>query len=104
MKYNGPTSILFFNIVYSVNISILFFNTMFHVYSGCGILGFDNVTHYRYIKVDEQHASSKSMLHTMFHILGRYHEHQRADREKYIKIIREYVIEGKNASNLTYFL
>ena len=36
------------------------------------------------------------MLHSLFHILGRYHEHQRADREAFIRIHREEVIGGIN--------
>ena len=38
--------------------------------------------------------SSKALLHTVFHILGRYHEHERADRREYIDIIAENIIEG----------
>ena len=34
------------------------------------------------------------MLHLLFHILGRYHEHQRADREAFIRIHGEELIEG----------
>ena len=34
-------------------------------------------------------------MHMLFHILGRYHEHERADREKYIDIIDENIMEGK---------
>ena len=44
--------------------------------------------------VDRLCSESKELLHTLFHILGRYHEHQRTDREKYIDIIQENIIEG----------
>ena len=63
--------------------------------SGCSIVGFNNTRNYHYIHVDEEHVSLKLMLHIMFHILGRYHEHQRADRREYITIIKDNVIEGK---------
>ena len=36
------------------------------------------------------------MLHSLFHVLGRYHEHQRGDREEYIRIIKEHIIEGND--------
>ena len=46
-------------------------------------------------------SGSKALLHTLFHVLGRYHEHERADREKYIEIIDENIIEGKYANTCT---
>ena len=58
------------------------------------MVGFDKSTHYHYVKVDTEHLSSKALLHTLFHILGRYHEHERPDREKYIDIIEKNIIEG----------
>ena len=44
--------------------------------------------------LDEVHMSFKSVIHMLFHILGRYHEHQRADKDCYISVIKENVIEG----------
>ena len=58
------------------------------------MVGFGRSTHYRYVQVDTKHLSSKALLHTLFHILGRYHEHERADRKKYVKVIEENIIEG----------
>ena len=63
-------------------------------YSGCSEVGFDRSTHYRYVQVDTEHLSSKELLHTLFHILGRYHEHERSDREKYVDVIEKNIIEG----------
>ena len=63
-------------------------------YSGCSVVGFDRSTHYRYIQVDEDNLSYKAMVHTLFHILGRYHEHERPDREKYVDVIEGNIIEG----------
>ena len=64
-------------------------------YSGCGVVGFDRSSHYRYIQIDTEHLTTKGLLHTLFHILGRYHEHERPDREKYVEIIEENIIQGK---------
>ena len=58
------------------------------------MVGFDRHNRSRYVHVDRQVSSSKAVLHMLFHILGRYHEHERADREKYIDIIRKNIIEG----------
>ena len=44
--------------------------------------------------MDAERLSSKEVLHTLFHILGRYHEHERPDRDKYVQIIEENIIEG----------
>ena len=38
--------------------------------------------------------SSKALLHTVFHILGRYHEHERADKNHYVDTIEKNIIEG----------
>ena len=38
--------------------------------------------------------NTKALLHMLFHILGRYHEHERADREEYVDVIEENIIEG----------
>ena len=58
------------------------------------MIGFDNFTHYRYVQLDQDFSSSKALLHMLFHVLGRYHEHERADREKYVNVIEENIIEG----------
>ena len=58
------------------------------------MVGFDRSTHYRYVQVDEEFPSYKALLHTLFHILGRYHEHERLDREKYVAAVEENIIEG----------
>ena len=40
------------------------------------------------------YSNSKELLHMLFHILGRYHEHERADRDRYIDVILDNIIEG----------
>ena len=62
--------------------------------SGCSIIGYDRQNVYRAVAVDKVYISLKSVLHTLFHILGRYHEHQRQDKDSHIRIIKENVIEG----------
>ena len=62
--------------------------------SGCSFVGYEKSSHYRYVQVDTEHVNTKSLLHSLFHILGRYHEHQRADREAFIHIYMEEVLEG----------
>ena len=63
-------------------------------YSDCSVVGFDKFTYCSYIPVDSTCFSSKALLHTLFHLLGRYHEHERSDREKYVHVIEENIIEG----------
>ena len=36
----------------------------------------------------------RSSFHLLFHILGRYHEHQRPDRDQYIKVQWDNIKEG----------
>ena len=48
------------------------------------------------MQVDRDHLSIKLLLHSLFHTLRRYHEHQREDREEYIHIIKEHIIEGND--------
>ena len=64
------------------------------LYSGCSVVGLDKSSLYRYVEVGKDSLSFKALLHTLFHILGRYHEHERADRKEYVDIIEENIIEG----------
>ena len=58
------------------------------------MIGYEKSLPYRDVQVEEEHATWRSLLHTLFHILGRYHEHQRGDREKYVHVFRQNIIEG----------
>ena len=53
----------------------------------------DNMVH-NGIEVNDTLISVRSILHTLFHVLGRYHEHQRPDRDKYVMINWKSVKEG----------
>ena len=66
-------------------------------YSACSVVGFDKSTYYRYVQVAGVFASAKALLHTLFHILGRYHEHERPDRDKYVRVIEENILKGANS-------
>ena len=58
------------------------------------MVGFNRSTRYHYVQVDTGCLTSKALLHMLFHILGRYHEHERADRKKYVEVIEENIIKG----------
>ena len=62
--------------------------------SGCSAVGLDKSNYFSYVQVDGRRRTSKALLHMLFHILGRYHEHERPDREDYIQVIEENIIEG----------
>ena len=65
-----------------------------HVYSICAAVGMDRSTKVTYISVNENFIDMQSTMHMLFHVLGRYHEHQRPDRDKYIYIIEKNMIPG----------
>ena len=46
------------------------------------------------MEVGDEFSSTKALLHMLFHILGRYHEHKRADRDIYVDIRKRNIIEG----------
>ena len=58
------------------------------------MVGFDQSSVYQYLHVDDVLDSTTSLLHTIFHILGRHHEHQRRDRDAYISVMKENIMEG----------
>ena len=64
------------------------------------MVGLDKSTYcsFVHVPVGRGCSGSNAFFHTLFHILGRYHEHERSDREKYIEIIDENIIEGKYIS------
>ena len=62
--------------------------------SGCSVVGYDNSGNSRYVLVNKMLASITSIMHALFHILGRYHEHQRTDRDSYVSVKKENIMKG----------
>ena len=58
------------------------------------MVGLDRSNGYLYVQVGGKFSSVKALLHTLFHILGRYHEHERADRDIYVDIKERNIIKG----------
>ena len=50
------------------------------------VIGFSNRGEPRYITARRNESTIRHLSHMLFHALGRYHEHQRPDRDKYVKI------------------
>ena len=65
-----------------------------YVYSVCETVGMDRSSKITSIAVNEVFIDIKSIMHMLFHVLGRYHEHQRPDRDNYIHILQENIIPG----------
>ena len=63
--------------------------------SACDAIGFSKSTVFQCIEIDPTNLRLRESIHIIFHILGRYHEHQRSDRDEYIQINWENIIEGK---------
>ena len=47
--------------------------------------------------INSKTFSIKASFHTLFHVLGRYHEHQRPDRDQYIMVQWNNIKEGKQS-------
>ena len=58
------------------------------------MVGLDKSSFHTEVAVNGVLSSSKVLLHKLFHILGRYHENERTDRENYIEVIEKNIIEG----------
>ena len=58
------------------------------------MVGLDKSSYCTNVVVDGVWSSPKALLHMLFHILGRHHEHERPDRMNYIEVIEKNIIEG----------
>ena len=58
------------------------------------MVGFDKSSYRTIIAVDGVWSSGKALLHVLFHVLGRHHEHERPDRMNYIEVIEKNILEG----------
>ena len=55
---------------------------------------FDHDDQIQVIQINPEHIGPKISHHIMFHVLGRYHEHQRPDRDQYIKVEWNNILKG----------
>ena len=63
--------------------------------SGCYIVGRDENRQVNSIDVGDATIKMRSAFHMLFHVLGRYHEHQRQDRNEYVQINWMNILEGE---------
>ena len=81
------------NVCYCVALITLFF-TQCHTRDGVFTVGYqmEGLTQKGYICND--YSSELGIERNLFHILGRYHEHNRNDRDHYVRVNWENVLEG----------
>ena len=74
---------------------VIFLVNMFaQTISGCDVVGMPEGAVVHNVEVSQKNRNLKDNFHMLFHILGRYHEHQRVDRTFYVQINWENVLEG----------
>ena len=52
-----------------------------------------------YMEFDEVLCTKRDIFHEMFHTIGLYHEHQRNDRDKYVKFNQNHLTNSASESN-----
>ena len=73
----------------------------FNVFSGCDVVGMCEGGVVQIVEVSQKNRNLKENFHLLFHILGRYHEHQRVDRTYYMQINWENILEGEQKHTCT---
>ena len=68
--------------------------------SSCPQVGMDTSQPDKFVYVKSENLTTKYIVHTLFHVLGRYHEHQRSDRDQYIIIDWNAVHQGNPPCSL----
>ena len=58
-------------------------------------VGYDQSQALRFVVVDDTSVSFKTILQTLFRLLGRFYEHQRADRDMHVNIYEQNIERGK---------
>ena len=69
--------------------------------SGCDVVGMCEGAVVQKVEVTQQNRKNRFNFHMLFHILGRYHEHQRLDRIFHVQINWENVLEGEQKPTWT---
>ena len=64
--------------------------------SECPNVGQDVDRPYQMVTIKEDELDFNPVSHKLFHVLGRYHEHQREDRDDYVRVLSENIEEGRN--------
>ena len=59
------------------------------------MVGRDENKQFYSIEVGDATIKMRSAFHMLFHVLGRYHEHQRQDRNEYVQINWMNILEGE---------
>ena len=91
--------IMAYSYVYYLSVA----NCLTVILSTCSssFIGFDQMSLCRMIRLSEQMSQlTRRVAHELFHALGRYHEHQRPDRDYYIQVIWDSIPQGKLAELL----
>ena len=67
-------------------------------------IGFSKTGAPRYITAGGSEAPIRHMSHMLFHALGRYHEHQRQDRDAHVRVIYSNIRPGMIHSSLCIYV
>ena len=71
---------------------------MYLVCSNCDTIGiYDQHQQVQVAVFNLQSRETLVSFHTLFHVLGRYHEHQRPDRDEYVMVQWNNIEEGNQS-------
>ena len=67
----------------------------YQFYSDCPKVGvLEKDMNYQLVEIQLEDFRTKQVLHILYHVLGKYHEHQRPDRDQHIRIVWENIKRG----------